>query len=221
MNPLEHTGGFFSWLRGGKNKIVDDTENTGNVTTSVTDDTSIDKDEQISRLNIMIEHKDEEITELKKAITSSEDHYKEMEGRNNNLINQINRSLESQTRVNTMLLKEVCREGTEWKDDSEIVCIFFVTPSRKHVWLFKFDKAGDTKYPSNDSPDAKCSLEIRSTEGLKTLKSMLQNFKMGNYLDFCHVLDYAGYNIDDKIDMSGLQTVMLKRKKHEEVLFGV
>jgi hypothetical protein len=228
MNPLEHTGGILSWLRGGKKKIADDTENTRQVTPnatdntpSVSDDTSIDKDEQISRLNIRIKHKDEEIIRLKSAITSSEDHYKEMEGRNNKSINQINRTLERQMQVNTMLLKEVCREGTEWKDDSEIVCIFFVTPSRKHVWLFKFDEIGDTKYPSNDSSDAKCSLEIRPTEGINTLTAMLQKFKMGNYLDFCHVLDYAGYNIDENIHMKGLQTVMLKRKKREEVLFGV
>ena len=226
MNPLEHTGGRFSWLWGDKrdkNKIADDTENTRQATTSVTDDTPGAKDEEIIRLNLRIEQQNKDITTLKRDIERSTGHHNKMENAKNELIQDLTKNLEIRMKTNDMLLKEVLREGTEWKNESEIACIIFLTPDRKHVWIFKFEKAYDNvKYPSNDSSDAKCSVKIRPTEGLKTLREMLQNFKMGNYPDFCHVLDYAGYNIDDKIDMKGLRTVMLKRRKREnELLVGV
>ena len=223
MNPLEHTGGILSWLRGDKNKIADDTENTKQTTTSVTDDTPGAKDADIITLNLRIQQKDEEITRLKSNIESSTRHHDNMEKHQNEFIQKLTKRLEITGETNKTLSNKVFREGTEWKDDNEIACIIFLTPDRKHVWIFKFEKAGDNvKYPSNDSSDAKCSVKIRPTEGLKTLREMLQNFKMGNYPDFCHVLDYAGYNIDDKIDMQGLRTVMLKRRKSEhEVFVGV
>lgn len=219
MNPLEHTGGLMSWLRGDKNKIANDTEKTKQTTTSVTDDTP---DGEIIRLNLRIEQKDEEIAKLKSYIEGSADHYKDMETLKNKLIQDLTESLEIRNRTYKTLSNKVFREGTEWKDNNEIACIIFLTPDSKHVWIFKFEKDDNDKYPSNNNSDAKCSVEIRPTDGLKTLREMLQKFKMGNYSDFYEMLNYAGYNIDDKIDKKGLETVMLKRRKEDRaVLAGV
>ena len=222
MNPLEHTGGRFSWLWGDKrdkNKIADDTENTKQTTTSVTDDTPGAKDEEIIRLNLSIQQKDEDITRLKRDIERSTDHHNKMEKDQNERIQYLIKNLDIRMKTNDMLLNELLRDGTEWKNESEIACIIFLTPDRKHVWIFKFEKAGDNvEYPSNNNSDAKCSVEIRPTKELKTLREMLQNFQMGTYLGY-HMLNYAGYNIDEN---QGIQTVILKRRKGEnELLVGV